>query len=346
MPSASELGAYILPGRVLDPKPGIEQAKAAEAFGLGSVWCADRWDTKEAGAICGALSQATSRIKFAAGMTHFVTRHPIALAGMAMTLQALSEGRFVLGVARKIKQIWDPLGISTPTNAMMRDYAQILRALWAGETVNYDGPAGRYPAMRMAEPPHIMPPPLMLAAIGPKTLALAGAHFDAVALHPFLSPEGLRKSAEVVKRAAEQAGRNPDDVKICAAVVVAPDLSEEETDAVVRGRAVTYFSVRSIGELMIRFNGWDMSPMERLTTDERFANLELKGKSHEEYQAIKAEATALIPELWLSEGAAVGSPASVAKKLLEYREAGADEIILHGTTPDRVGGIVKAYEAL
>src|SRR5271154_6461384 len=121
--ASTDLGAYILPGRVLDPRPGIEEAKAAERIGLGSVWCADRWDTKEAGAICGALTQATSTIRFAAGMTHFVTRHPLALAGMAMTLQALSGGRFVLGVARKIAAIWDPLGIPTPTNAMMADYA-------------------------------------------------------------------------------------------------------------------------------------------------------------------------------------------------------------------------------
>lgn len=341
-----DLGAYILPGRVLAPRPGIEEAKAAERIGLGSVWCADRWDTKEAGAICGALSQATSTIRFAAGMTHFVTRHPIALAGMAMTLQALSEGRFILGIARKIAAIWDPLGVKTPTNAMMADYADILRALWRGETVSYEGPAGRYPAMRMAEPPRIAPPPMVLAAIGPKTLALAGRHFDGAVLHPFLSPQGVTRSAEIVRRAAEQAGRDPAQVRITATVVVAPDLSQAEIDSIVRGRAVTYFSVADVGRVLAGFNGWDQSPIDRLTTDPRFAGLELKGLSHEDFQQRKREAAAVVPDLWLAEGAAVGSPAKIAAQLREFHAAGADEIILHGTTAERLGGIVEAYRAL
>jgi probable F420-dependent oxidoreductase len=228
---------------------------------------------------------------------------------------------------------------------MMADYAKILRALWRGETVQYDGPAGRYPAMRMAEPPSLPPPPIVLAAIGPKTLALAGCHFDGVVLHPFLSTQGVERSVAIVRRAAEEAGRDPASVRIYAAVVVAPDLTPEEEDSVVRGRAVTYFSVKDVGSFMLELNGWDPAPMDKLISDPRFAGLELQGASHAEFQARKHEATALIPELWVKEGAAVGSPSHVAARLRAYRAAGADEIILHGTTADRVGGIVRAYEA-
>jgi hypothetical protein len=58
---ASLLGAYVLPGRVDDPRPGIAQAKAGERTGLGSIWVSERWDTKELGVMCGALSQAIER---------------------------------------------------------------------------------------------------------------------------------------------------------------------------------------------------------------------------------------------------------------------------------------------
>ena len=68
-------------------------------------------------------------------MTHFGTRHPIVLAGMAATLQALSGNRFVLGFGRSVAFIWKNLGIPVPVNAAMADYAKILRSLWAGETV-------------------------------------------------------------------------------------------------------------------------------------------------------------------------------------------------------------------
>ena len=87
--SPLELGAYALPGRVADPRPGLVQAQAGEALGLGSIWVAERWEKKEIAATLGALTQKTERVKLVAGMTHFGTRHPIVLAGMASTLQAL-----------------------------------------------------------------------------------------------------------------------------------------------------------------------------------------------------------------------------------------------------------------
>jgi len=44
--STLDLGAYALPGRVLDPRPGLEQASTGEALGLGSIWVAERWGKK------------------------------------------------------------------------------------------------------------------------------------------------------------------------------------------------------------------------------------------------------------------------------------------------------------
>ena len=57
------------------------------------------------------------------------------------------------------------------------------------------------------------PPPIILGAIGPKTLALAGAHFDGVVLHPFLSVEGVRRAVAIVREAAARAGRPADAVE-------------------------------------------------------------------------------------------------------------------------------------
>ena len=131
--SPLDLGAYALPGRVADPRPGLEQAVAGEALGLGSIWVAERWEKKEIAATLGALSQRTRRVKLVAGMTHFGTRHPIVLAGMASTLQALSGNRFILGFGRSVAFLWKNLGIAVPVNAAMADYAKILRSLWAAK---------------------------------------------------------------------------------------------------------------------------------------------------------------------------------------------------------------------
>jgi|SRR5271169_485506 len=338
----AELGAYVLPGRVSDPLPGLEQAVIAERIGLGSVWVAERWEKKEIAATLGAISQRTSRVKLVAGMTHFGTRHPIVLAGMGSTLQALSGGRFVLGFGRSVAFVWKNLGVPVPVSAAMADYAQILRALWRGETVSYDGPAGRYPAMRMPEIP-ATPPPMILAAIGPKTLALAGTHFDGAVLHPFLTLEGVARSVAIVRQAAQEAGRDPLAVKIYSEVVVAPDCSEEQIMSTVYQRAITYFSVKDIGANLIKMNSWDTAPVDALLANPRFLNIESQKGSHDELRARMREAVSLLPAEWMTEGAAIGTAAQVAARLRDYRRAGADEIVLHGTTTDRLGSLVDIY---
>jgi probable F420-dependent oxidoreductase len=339
-----DIGTYILPGRVVDPVPGIAQAEAAEKFGLGSVWVAERWEKKEVAVTLGALTQRTQHLKLVAGMTHFGTRHPIVIAGMAATLQALSGDRFVIGFARSILALWKSLGIAPPTLQSMGEYVKILRALWAGETVTYDGPAGHYPHMRMPETPKV-PPPVILAAIGPKTLALGGTHFDGVVLHPFLTPDGVRRSIETVHEAAIKAGRDPKKVRIYAQLVVAPDVTPEEKAIAIDARAVTYFTLPELGKQIVAVNGWDPKPIEALLANPRFANIEMQKHSHAEMRQILLEAARQLPKEWLDTGAAAGSAAQVAGRMREYRQAGADELVLHGTTPDKLGGLASAYRS-
>ena len=322
--------------------PALRRRSPARRSGLGSIWVAERWEKKEIAATLGALTQRTERVKLVAGMTHFGTRHPIVLAGMAATLQALSGNRFILGFGRSVAFIWKNLGIPVPVNAAMADYAKILRSLWAGETVDYEGPAGRYPNMRMPELPEV-PPPMILAAIGPKTLALAGQHFDGAVLHPFLTPEGVARSAAVVRKAADQAGRDPAAVRIYAEVVVAPDATAAEIHPPLSSRSHLLHRPRS-GLADIAMNGWDPVPMEQLLADPRYLNIEGQKGTHAELRERMREAIGVLPPHWLEQGAAAGSSSAVARRLIEYRDAGADEIVLHGTTPDRLGPLVRAYE--
>ena len=177
--------------------------------------------TKDFAVLAGALGEVTSRAKIASGITHFGVRHPAVLASMAMTTQGLTGGRLVLGFGRSVAAMWKAVGLPPVTNQALIDSADILRRLCNGDKVSYDGPAGRFPAMRLSDLPDAPPPPLVLAAIGPKTLALAGAHFDGVLLHPFLTPEAVARSAATVRAAAEKAGRDPASVRVYATVVTA-----------------------------------------------------------------------------------------------------------------------------
>jgi 5,10-methylenetetrahydromethanopterin reductase len=134
--SSRMLGCYVLPGGVSDPRPIVDQARRAEEAGLGTAWIGERYDTKDLPSVAGALTQTTSALRIGAAITHTQLRHPMVLASMGQTLQALSNGRFLLGLGRSAPWRWRDYGEPMPTLASLGDVAQILHRLWAGETVD------------------------------------------------------------------------------------------------------------------------------------------------------------------------------------------------------------------
>jgi probable F420-dependent oxidoreductase len=338
---ARALGAYVLPGRVPDPRPAIAQARAAEELGLGTVWLSERWGTKDFAVLAGALSQVTSEVKIASGITHFGVRHPAVLASMAMTMQGLTGGRLILGFGRSVAAMWKAVGLPPVTNQALVDSADILRRLCNGDKVSYDGPAGRFPAMRLADLPDAPPPPLVLAAIGPKTLALAGAHFDGVLLHPFLTPDAVARSVAAVRASATDAGRDPGSVRVYATVVTASGLPPAEEAAVVGGRAVTYFQIPGFGEQLAEVNGWDTTPLKLLRSHPQVSGV----KGPADFSRTRDQLTgaaSVLPAHWLDSAAAVGTPDQCVARFGDYLAAGADELVLHGSTPDQLPAVIAA----
>jgi probable F420-dependent oxidoreductase len=338
---ADILNSYILPGRVTDSRTGLVQACEAETLGLGGIFLSERWETKELGAVMGALTQATNRVRLVAGLTHFGTRHPLVLAGMGATMQMLSNGRFALGFGRGVPPLFRKLGIAVLDNRGMADYVGILRRLWAGQTVSYHGPAGDYPEMQLAQPCG-QPPAVLLGAVGPKTLALAGAHFDGLVLHPFLTAEGVTRSVSIARSAATAAGRDPAALIIYATVVTVPDtLPASERADILEARAVSYFMHRDVGQPIITMNGWDAAPMDRLVAT-GLSRLEYGHGNVAETRRLMAEAVDMVPPTWLTTGAAVGTIAHCIDRLREYLDAGADQILLHGITPENQAELIGA----
>jgi 5,10-methylenetetrahydromethanopterin reductase len=336
------LGAYALPGRVSDPRPAIGQATTAEHLGLGRIWLSERWGTKDLGVLVGAIGQATSAIGIAAGITHFQTRHPTVLASLAMTAQALSGGRLMLGFGRSVGPMWKVVGLHEATNQVLIDSASIFRRLCNGEKVSYDGPAGKFPAMRLGDVPDVAPPKLIMAAIGPKSLALAGTYFDGVILHPFLTPEAVGRQAAIARAAAEQAGKDPASVRIYATVVTAPDLPEREELEIVGARAVTYFQIPSFGDVLASANNWDTSALVKLRTHPLMINL--RGSADNAFTRDQLREVSLtLPPEWLATGSASGTAKHCSERWQEYLDAGADELVLHGSTPELLGPTVAHF---
>jgi probable F420-dependent oxidoreductase len=338
-----KFGTYVLPGRVTDPKRGIAESIDAERIGLGTAWLSERFGLKDAPVLCGAMAQATSKIGIG-GTTYFMNRHPLTLASFMSSMQAVSDGRFSLIFARGFQSILTQWGMPWSSFALMADVVTILRQLLAGKTVRYNGPAGDYPELKLVDRYEGAVAPMILTAMGPRMLAFAGAHFDGVLLHPMLTTDAVAKMARVVRDGAKQAGRDPVSIRILANVIAAPDLTPSEQEAVVGGRAITY--LHGYGEILAKANGWDESMLLKLRAHPTFNRLgtEFADQAFTRQQLV--EASRVIPGEWYTSAAAVGSASQCAKRLKEYIDAGADEIVLHGSAPAQMGGMVKALGSL
>jgi probable F420-dependent oxidoreductase len=337
----ARLGIYVLPGRITDPGRGVTEAREAERLGLGAVWLSERYALKDPAVLCGAIAAATGQVRIHGTMYAHI-RHPIVTASVADLLQVLSQERFALVLARSVKKNFAEMGLPALTFDRLADFIPLLRRLWAGETVAYDGILGRFPSLRLTDRHGGKAPPIIFTAIGPKSLSFAGVHCDGVLLHPFLTPAAVSRSAAAVHEAAARAGRDPKDVKIYATVVAAPDLPPTEEAAIVGGRAVTYFQSPLIGRRLVEINGWNPAELAKLQTLPMFAAPGAGNADRAFTREQLVEASRVLPQWWFSEAAAVGSAGACARRLQDYSAAGADEILLHGLSPFQLGPLLSA----
>jgi 5,10-methylenetetrahydromethanopterin reductase len=341
--TAAQLGCYVLPGGVTDSLRGVAEARSAEAIGLGAVWIGERYDTKDLPSLAGAISQVTTRVQIGAAITHTGLRHPMVLASMGQTLQGLSGGRFSLGFGRSAAWRWIQYGVAAPTLASMGDTAEILRKLWAGETVTYHGPAGDFPELRLPQRAPVAAPPVLLAAVGPATLACAGRSFDGAILHPFVTPEAVARSVAHVRRGAEAAGRDPAACRVIATVVSAPGCTAEETDLAIGARAAGYLQLRGLGDAIAAINGWSPADMATYRAQPKLAALGDRSADKTLTRPELIELSRTLPDGWLRSSSAQGTAAQCATTLRAYLDAGASDVILHGSTAESLGPLVDAF---
>ena len=336
----NELAFYTLAGAPDSTRDLIDEVQAAEALGIGGCFISERLNVKEAATVSGAVGAVSERIGIATAATNHNTRHPMVTAAYAMTMHHLTGGRFSLGLGRGIARATKAFGLEPITTAQMEDFVGLMRRVWAGEVVlGHDGPAGRYPvlAMRGLDPVHI---PMTLTAFGPNSLALGGRCFDAVVLHTFFTDETTARVVRAVKDAAEQAGRDPDAVRVWSCFATIGDhLPEPVRLKKTVGRMATY--LQAYGDLMVRTNGWDPTVLERFRADEFVAGFNGALDHSATTQELEHVAT-LIPDEWLAP-AATGTPGQCVDAIRGQFDLGCDGVILHGASPTDLEPIVHEY---
>ncbi len=202
---------------------GVDFVREAERLGVDSVWVPEFW-AGDALTPLAYLAAQTSTVRLATGIVQLGARTPAMLAMSALSLQALSGGRFVLGIGTSGPQVmegWHGVRFDKPVRRT-RETIEILRKVTAGERLDYHGeiydlplPDGEGRAIRSLMPPaHI---PIHVAALGPANLRLTGELADGWIGNSFF-PETAHVFIDPIREGATKAGRDIADLDLTVSV--------------------------------------------------------------------------------------------------------------------------------
>ena len=338
-----ELGFYLLAGAPDSPRDVLAEAREGDAMGFGTAFISERFNIKESATLSGAAGAVTERVRIATAATNHNLRHPMVTAAHATTMHRLTGGRFVLGLGRGIAPMQDAFGFGRITTAQIEDFVGLVRRLWRGEVIlGHDGPAGSWPVLHL-DATFDEDIPLALVAFGPNSLALGGRCFDEVILHTYFTDETTARAVDAVKQAANEAGRDPDSVRVwsCFATIgdhLAPDAQLRKTV----GRLASY--LQGYGDLLVATNRWDAAPLERFRADAVVAGVAGAIDGTATVEELEHIAT-IIPSDWLAPSA-TGSPDQCAAAIVGQLDLGCDAVILHGATPTELAPVLDAYRSL
>jgi probable F420-dependent oxidoreductase len=252
-----EFGVTVLP----DPpfSRWLELIQLAERRGFGYAWTYDShvlW--QESIPMLAVAARETSTIKLGHFVTNPATRDPTVLASSYATLHDLSDGRMVMGVGRGDSAVRF-IGRQPMKVAEFEQALGMIHEFMNGREVHWNDKDLQLKWVR----PELPPIPVWVAGYGPKALAVAGHVGDGVIIQ-LADPEIIQWIMGTARRAAEEAGRDPDALKC---IVGAPaHISDDIADAREQVRWFPAMVSNHIVDLIGRY-GADGSIVPKALTD-------------------------------------------------------------------------------
>ena len=157
----------------------------------------------------------TSRIKLGTGIAILPQRNALIAAKEVATVDRLSGGRVLLGVgAGWLKEEFEALGVPFERRGQRLDeHIGAMRALWAGEKASYDGELVRFSECTMSPRPAAGQVPIHIGGHSVAAARRAGRIGDGF-FPGTTDPEHLAHILGVMRRAADEAGRDPDAIEV------------------------------------------------------------------------------------------------------------------------------------
>lgn len=208
----------------------VADAKGAEADGF-SMYALPQIFALDAMGVLAVVGREVPRIELATGVVPTYPRHPVTMAQQALTVQATSGGRFLLGIGLSHQMVIENMfGLSFEKPVRhMREYLSVLmpllhdgKASFKGETISTELAIGVEP--RLA-------PPVLVAALGTQMLKLAGTVTDGTVTW-MTGPATLSSHiVPTISAAAEAAGRPAPRIVASLPVCVTNDVEAARAKA-------------------------------------------------------------------------------------------------------------------
>ncbi len=301
------------------PADHLAMAREADRLGYSVVWVAEAYGS-DAVTMLSWIAAQTERIDVGSAVLQIPARTPAMTAMTAASLDALSGGRFRLGLGVSGPQVsegWHGVRFGRPLQRT-REYLDIVRLAISRSEVSYDGEFYRLPlpdgpgkALRLNFHPPRERIPTYLAAVGPKNLELAGELADGW-LAVFYAPEFAAEQLASVAAGRQRTGLTLDGFDVVPSVPVVVGDDVESCAELVRWYAALY--VGGMGSRQQNF-------YNQLAT--RMGYGDAAREVQELYLAKRQrEAAAAVPLEFIDRTSLLGPPDRIAARMRDFAAAG------------------------
>jgi F420-dependent oxidoreductase-like protein len=333
---------------VIEPRlPGaVEFAVAAERLGVDSVWIPEVWGYD---ALTGLayLAAKTTTLRLGTFVVQLGSRSPAMLATSALSLQELSDGRFLLGMGTsgpRVMEGWHGVRFRKPVETT-RETIEIVRIVSRGERLEHPGEIYPLPLpdssgaalVPLVRPRHV---PVYVAAMGPRNLGLTGAMADGWLGNAFM-PETAEVFLSPLREGAERAGRSLADIDLVAPVAV--EFHDDDASAAAAARKHADGYAFTIGAMGAGGRNFYNDAFTRLGYGEQVAAVADLWQSGR-----RAEARAAVPLDLGRLTNLVGTQEGITERVHKYRAAGITTLLakLEGEYSDQLATLERLLDTV
>lgn len=282
--------------------------RRAESIGYRAVFVPEIAG-RDALATLAALAGETSTVRLATGVIPITSRTPMLTAMAGATVQERS-GRLVLG-----------LGTGPPAPGALdrlRSLVVALRRVFSTGEAALDGRSLRVSLGMPA------PPPVWIAALGPRAMRLAGEVADGVILN-WCTPERVAVATDEIAEGARRAGRDPADVTVAVYVRAALDDDHAVSLAALKTVAGEYSTYPAYAR--------------------QFRRMGLGSAADRAARAFRAGRPSEVPDELIQEVCVIGDESLARERLSRYRTSGADLPVVYPVAGGSAGPATASERA-